>query len=102
MHSFISTGSVSFRYNITSKDTFFDNATRGRIVSVIHILICFSIIELVCPGLACISGLIFLHLSQVYEILRRTVCVRTCQTIGEVTKQSTGENGMCANTCGLF
>ncbi|XP_044042469.1 anoctamin-2b isoform X4 [Siniperca chuatsi] len=36
-------------YNITSKDTFFDNATRGRIV---------------------------------YEILRRTVCVRTCQTIG--------------------
>uniref|UniRef100_A0A671X830 Anoctamin n=1 Tax=Sparus aurata TaxID=8175 RepID=A0A671X830_SPAAU len=38
-------------YNITSKDTFFDNATRGRIV---------------------------------YEILRRTVCVRTCQTIGEV------------------
>ncbi|XP_067437909.1 anoctamin-2b [Thunnus thynnus] len=36
-------------YHITSKDTFFDNATRGRIV---------------------------------YEILRRTVCVRTCQTIG--------------------
>ncbi|XP_041636715.1 anoctamin-2b isoform X2 [Cheilinus undulatus] len=36
-------------YNIVSKDTFFDNATRGRIV---------------------------------YEILRRTVCVRTCQTIG--------------------
>ncbi|XP_013873906.1 anoctamin-2b isoform X2 [Austrofundulus limnaeus] len=36
-------------YNITSKDTFFDNATRARIV---------------------------------YEILRRTVCVRTCQTIG--------------------
>ncbi|XP_047431760.1 anoctamin-2b isoform X2 [Mugil cephalus] len=36
-------------YNITSKDTFFDNATRGRIV---------------------------------YEILRRTPCVRTCQTIG--------------------
>ncbi|TWW64449.1 Anoctamin-1 Discovered on gastrointestinal stromal tumors protein 1 [Takifugu flavidus] len=36
-------------YNITSKDTFFDNATRGRIV---------------------------------YEILRRTVCARTCQTIG--------------------
>ncbi|KAM3587568.1 uncharacterized protein V6R79_009077 [Siganus canaliculatus] len=36
-------------YNIKSKDTFFDNATRGRIV---------------------------------YEILRRTVCVRTCQTIG--------------------
>ncbi|XP_037552148.1 anoctamin-1 [Nematolebias whitei] len=36
-------------YNIASKDTFFDNATRGRIV---------------------------------YEILRRTVCVRTCQTIG--------------------
>ncbi|XP_065807496.1 anoctamin-2b isoform X2 [Labrus bergylta] len=36
-------------YNITSKDTFFDNATRGRIV---------------------------------YEILRRTVCVRSCQTIG--------------------
>ncbi|KAM9704791.1 anoctamin-2b isoform 1-T1 [Menidia menidia] len=36
-------------YNITSQDTFFDNATRGRIV---------------------------------YEILRRTVCVRTCQTIG--------------------
>ncbi|XP_054911527.1 anoctamin-2b isoform X2 [Poeciliopsis prolifica] len=36
-------------YNITSKDTFFDNATRGRIV---------------------------------YEILRRTVCVRTCQTVG--------------------
>nr|XP_015810445.2 anoctamin-2b isoform X1 [Nothobranchius furzeri] len=36
-------------YNITSKETFFDNATRGRIV---------------------------------YEILRRTVCVRTCQTIG--------------------
>uniref|UniRef100_A0A3Q3W9K3 Anoctamin dimerisation domain-containing protein n=1 Tax=Mola mola TaxID=94237 RepID=A0A3Q3W9K3_MOLML len=38
-------------YNVTSKDTFFDNATRGRIV---------------------------------YEILRRTVCVQTCQTIGEV------------------
>ncbi|KAM3850562.1 anoctamin-1-like [Diretmus argenteus] len=36
-------------YNIKSKDTFFDNATRGRIV---------------------------------YEILRRTVCVRTCQTMG--------------------
>ncbi|XP_056281244.1 anoctamin-2b [Pseudoliparis swirei] len=36
-------------YNITSKEAFFDNATRGRIV---------------------------------YEILRRTVCVRTCQTIG--------------------
>ncbi|XP_028307124.1 anoctamin-2b isoform X2 [Gouania willdenowi] len=36
-------------YNITSKETFFDNASRGRIV---------------------------------YEILRRTVCVRTCQTIG--------------------
>uniref|UniRef100_I3K1C2 Anoctamin n=1 Tax=Oreochromis niloticus TaxID=8128 RepID=I3K1C2_ORENI len=41
------------KYNITSKDTFFDNATRGRIV---------------------------------YEILRRTVCARTCQTIGEDTK----------------
>ncbi|XP_008295893.1 anoctamin-1-like, partial [Stegastes partitus] len=40
---------VSSRYNITSKETFFDNATRGRIV---------------------------------YEILRRTVCARTCQTIG--------------------
>ncbi|XP_061663377.1 anoctamin-2b isoform X2 [Syngnathoides biaculeatus] len=39
-------------YNITSKDTFFDNATRGRIV---------------------------------YEILRRTVCARTCQTIGVTT-----------------
>nr|XP_057933343.1 anoctamin-1-like [Doryrhamphus excisus] len=39
-------------YNITSKDTFFDNATRGRIV---------------------------------YEILRRTVCARTCQTIGITT-----------------
>ncbi|XP_068442479.1 anoctamin-2b isoform X2 [Clinocottus analis] len=36
-------------YNIRSKEAFFDNATRGRIV---------------------------------YEILRRTVCVRTCQTIG--------------------
>ncbi|XP_069556235.1 anoctamin-2b [Brachyistius frenatus] len=36
-------------YNITSKETFFDNATRGRIV---------------------------------YEILRRTACARTCQTIG--------------------
>ncbi|XP_030575809.1 anoctamin-2b [Archocentrus centrarchus] len=36
-------------YNITSKETFFDNTTRSRIV---------------------------------YEILRRTVCVRTCQTIG--------------------
>ncbi|XP_074481457.1 anoctamin-2b isoform X1 [Sebastes fasciatus] len=36
-------------YNITSKESFFDNAMRGRIV---------------------------------YEILRRTVCVRTCQTIG--------------------
>uniref|UniRef100_A0A3B4Y1X4 Anoctamin n=1 Tax=Seriola lalandi dorsalis TaxID=1841481 RepID=A0A3B4Y1X4_SERLL len=47
------TGFISFRYNITSKDTFFDNATRGRIV---------------------------------YEILRRTVCVRTCQTIGEDTE----------------
>ncbi|XP_049616961.1 anoctamin-2b isoform X1 [Syngnathus scovelli] len=39
-------------YNITSKDSFFDNATRGRIV---------------------------------YEILRRTVCVRSCQTIGITT-----------------
>ncbi|XP_077355826.1 anoctamin-2b isoform X2 [Festucalex cinctus] len=39
-------------YNVTSKDTFFDNATRGRIV---------------------------------YEILRRTVCARTCQTIGITT-----------------
>ncbi|KAI4803052.1 hypothetical protein KUCAC02_006611 [Chaenocephalus aceratus] len=39
---------MSTVYNIPSKDTFFDNATRGRIV---------------------------------YEILRRTVCVRTCQTI---------------------
>uniref|UniRef100_A0A3Q3N5L0 Anoctamin n=1 Tax=Mastacembelus armatus TaxID=205130 RepID=A0A3Q3N5L0_9TELE len=37
-------------YNITSRETFFDNTTRSRIV---------------------------------YEILRRTVCVRTCQTIGE-------------------
>ncbi|XP_045928451.1 anoctamin-2b isoform X2 [Micropterus dolomieu] len=37
------------QYNIKCKDTFFDNATRARIV---------------------------------YEILRRTVCVRTCQTIG--------------------
>uniref|UniRef100_A0A7N9B186 Anoctamin n=1 Tax=Mastacembelus armatus TaxID=205130 RepID=A0A7N9B186_9TELE len=36
-------------YNITSRETFFDNTTRSRIV---------------------------------YEILRRTVCVRTCQTIG--------------------
>uniref|UniRef100_A0A669D185 Anoctamin n=1 Tax=Oreochromis niloticus TaxID=8128 RepID=A0A669D185_ORENI len=50
---FLFIGCVSFRYNITSKDTFFDNATRGRIV---------------------------------YEILRRTVCARTCQTIGEDTK----------------
>uniref|UniRef100_A0A8C2ZT78 Anoctamin dimerisation domain-containing protein n=1 Tax=Cyclopterus lumpus TaxID=8103 RepID=A0A8C2ZT78_CYCLU len=40
-------------YNITSKDAFFDNATRGRIV---------------------------------YEILRRTVCVRSCQTIGKDAK----------------
>uniref|UniRef100_A0A3Q2QF19 Anoctamin n=1 Tax=Fundulus heteroclitus TaxID=8078 RepID=A0A3Q2QF19_FUNHE len=47
--AFLSTFYICFRYNITSKDTFFDNATRGRIV---------------------------------YEILRRTVCVRTCQTIG--------------------
>ncbi|XP_067346255.1 anoctamin-2b isoform X3 [Channa argus] len=38
-------------YNITSKETFFDNTTRGRIV---------------------------------YEILRRTVCVRTCQTIAGI------------------
>ncbi|XP_008399652.2 anoctamin-2b isoform X3 [Poecilia reticulata] len=44
-------------YNITSKDTFFDNATRGRIV---------------------------------YEILRRTVCVRTCQTIGISTLIANG------------
>ncbi|XP_062299510.1 anoctamin-2b [Scomber scombrus] len=44
-------------YNITSKDTFFDNATRGRIV---------------------------------YEILRRTVCVRTCQTIGISTMIAKG------------
>uniref|UniRef100_A0AAY5L2Q6 Anoctamin n=1 Tax=Esox lucius TaxID=8010 RepID=A0AAY5L2Q6_ESOLU len=39
-------------YNITSKDTFFDNATRSRIV---------------------------------YEILRRTACTRTCQTMGITT-----------------
>ncbi|XP_019747432.1 anoctamin-2b isoform X1 [Hippocampus comes] len=39
-------------YNVASKDSFFDNATRGRIV---------------------------------YEILRRTVCARTCQTIGITT-----------------
>ncbi|XP_061817320.1 anoctamin-2b isoform X1 [Nerophis lumbriciformis] len=39
-------------YNITSKETFFDNATRGRIV---------------------------------YEILRRTICARSCQTIGVTT-----------------
>uniref|UniRef100_A0A3B3XCR8 Anoctamin n=1 Tax=Poecilia mexicana TaxID=48701 RepID=A0A3B3XCR8_9TELE len=30
-----------------------------------------------------ISKLMVLNLFQVYEILRRTVCVRTCQTIGE-------------------
>ncbi|KAG9280364.1 anoctamin-1 isoform X1 [Astyanax mexicanus] len=39
-------------YNIESKDTFFDNATRSRIV---------------------------------YEILRRTACTRTCQTMGITT-----------------
>ncbi|XP_030628238.1 anoctamin-2b [Chanos chanos] len=39
-------------YNIKSKDTFFDNATRSRIV---------------------------------YEILRRTACTRTCQTMGITT-----------------
>ncbi|KAG7270816.1 hypothetical protein CRUP_037150 [Coryphaenoides rupestris] len=39
-------------YDIKSKDTFFDNATRGRIV---------------------------------YEILRRTACARTCQTMGITT-----------------
>uniref|UniRef100_A0A673IA51 Anoctamin dimerisation domain-containing protein n=1 Tax=Sinocyclocheilus rhinocerous TaxID=307959 RepID=A0A673IA51_9TELE len=37
------------KYNINSKDNFFDNATRSRIV---------------------------------YEILRRTSCTRTCQTMG--------------------
>ncbi|XP_055793041.1 anoctamin-2-like [Salvelinus fontinalis] len=37
-------------FNITSKDTFFDNATRSRIV---------------------------------YQILRRTACTRTCQSMGE-------------------
>ncbi|KAF6739222.1 Anoctamin-1 [Oryzias melastigma] len=50
-------------YNISSKDTFFDNATRGRIV---------------------------------YEILRRTVCVRTCQTIGEDAKHQ-----QTHQTCGI-
>ncbi|XP_056131842.1 anoctamin-2b [Lampris incognitus] len=44
-------------YNIQSKDTFFDNATRGRIV---------------------------------YEILRRTVCVRTCQSMGITTLLAKG------------
>ncbi|KAG1952742.1 anoctamin-1 isoform c [Pimephales promelas] len=44
-------------YNITSKDTFFDNATRGRIV---------------------------------YEILRRTACARTCQTMGISTLIANG------------
>ncbi|XP_042561151.1 anoctamin-2-like [Clupea harengus] len=39
-------------YNIKSKDTFFDNATRSRIV---------------------------------HEILRRTACTRTCQTMGITT-----------------
>ncbi|KAL0964891.1 hypothetical protein UPYG_G00273950 [Umbra pygmaea] len=39
-------------YNITSQDTFFDNATRSRIV---------------------------------YEILRRTACTRTCQSMGITT-----------------
>ncbi|XP_062862580.1 anoctamin-2b [Trichomycterus rosablanca] len=39
-------------YNIVCKDTFFDNATRSRIV---------------------------------YEILRRTACTRTCQTMGITT-----------------
>ncbi|XP_047018103.1 anoctamin-2b isoform X2 [Ictalurus punctatus] len=39
-------------YNISCKDTFFDNATRSRIV---------------------------------YEILRRTACTRTCQTMGITT-----------------
>ncbi|XP_028810695.1 anoctamin-2b isoform X2 [Denticeps clupeoides] len=39
-------------YNIKSKDTFFDNTTRSRIV---------------------------------YEILRRTACTRTCQTMGITT-----------------
>ncbi|XP_009298253.1 anoctamin-2b isoform X2 [Danio rerio] len=44
-------------YNIQSKDTFFDNATRSRIV---------------------------------YEILRRTACTRTCQTMGITTLIANG------------
>ncbi|KTF94311.1 hypothetical protein cypCar_00015834 [Cyprinus carpio] len=44
-------------YNINSKDTFFDNATRSRIV---------------------------------YEILRRTACSRTCQTMGITTLIANG------------
>ncbi|XP_051544789.1 anoctamin-1-like isoform X2 [Myxocyprinus asiaticus] len=44
-------------YNINSKDTFFDNATRSRIV---------------------------------YEILRRTACTRTCQTMGITTLIANG------------
>ncbi|KAA0720764.1 Anoctamin-2 [Triplophysa tibetana] len=44
-------------YNIKSKDTFFDNATRSRIV---------------------------------YEILRRTACTRTCQTMGITTLIANG------------
>lgn len=49
---FINLLSVFFffpRYNITSKDTFFDNATRGRIVSV-H-----SIFDMCLRCLACMS-----------------------------------------------
>uniref|UniRef100_A0A8C2GED9 Anoctamin n=1 Tax=Cyprinus carpio TaxID=7962 RepID=A0A8C2GED9_CYPCA len=45
------------KYNIKSKDTFFDNATRSRIV---------------------------------YEILRRTACTRTCQTMGITTLIANG------------
>ncbi|XP_026871654.2 anoctamin-2b isoform X2 [Electrophorus electricus] len=44
-------------YNIECKDTFFDNATRSRIV---------------------------------YEILRRTACTRTCQTMGITTLVAKG------------
>ncbi|XP_052439146.1 anoctamin-1 isoform X2 [Carassius gibelio] len=44
-------------YNIDSKDTFFDSATRSRIV---------------------------------YEILRRTACTRTCQTMGITTLIANG------------
>uniref|UniRef100_A0A667X135 Anoctamin n=1 Tax=Myripristis murdjan TaxID=586833 RepID=A0A667X135_9TELE len=57
---------LCLRYNIKSKDTFFDNATRGRIV---------------------------------YEILRRTVCVRTCQTMGKKPNTPHTRETECVCVC---